>query len=198
MNKRTVCLTEEQYNNIITTMREGTEYNNIKILPNNKVATALVTEANLGIRISDILNLTMKSFVRDGNKDDGSPRYRLDIIEQKTQKKRTFTVNNELYNFLRDYADEENMRPSDRLFPLTPRAIQIHLQKICSALGYDASISTHSFRKYFATGVYQKNGHDIRLVQTLLQHSSTAITEKYIGISQEQIENAIESQLNLI
>ena len=58
MNKRTVCLTEEQYENIIKTMREGTECKNTKILPNNRVATALVTEANLGIRISDILNLT--------------------------------------------------------------------------------------------------------------------------------------------
>ena len=59
---------------------------------NDRIATALILEANLGLRISDILNLKLCDIVRDGN------RYRLDITEQKTEKKRTFTVPTELYN----------------------------------------------------------------------------------------------------
>ena len=82
MNKKTKALTTEQYKDIIQTMREGfTGFH-----PNERVATALVLEGNLGIRISDIVNLRPCDIVRDGD------RYRLEIVEQKTGKQRVFTV----------------------------------------------------------------------------------------------------------
>lgn len=82
MNKKTKALTTEQYKEIIQTMREGfTGFH-----PNERVATALVLEGNLGIRISDIVNLRPCDIVRDGD------RYRLEIVEQKTGKHREFTV----------------------------------------------------------------------------------------------------------
>ena len=60
----------------IPTMREGfTGFH-----PNERVATALVLEGNLGIRISDILSLRPCDIVRDGD------RYRLEIVEKKTGK----------------------------------------------------------------------------------------------------------------
>ena len=59
-------------------------------------------------------------------------------------------------------------------------------------------ISTHSFRKFFATEIYKSSGYDIALVQHLLQHSSAAITQKYIGIQPQRIEQAIEEHARLI
>lgn len=50
-------------------------------------------EANLGLRISDIVQLRLCDIVKDGN------RYRLAIIEQKTGKARVFTVPLALYQF---------------------------------------------------------------------------------------------------
>ena len=50
MNKKTTALTTEQYREIIIAMREGSSY----FRPNERVATALVLEGNLGLRISDI------------------------------------------------------------------------------------------------------------------------------------------------
>lgn len=80
MNKKTVALTEEQYKLIITTIRQGFICSDGHIVkPNNRVATALSLEANLGLRISDILHLRLSDIIRDGD------RYRLNIIEQKTQ-----------------------------------------------------------------------------------------------------------------
>ena len=58
-------------------------------------------------------------------------------------------------------------------------------------------ISTHSFRKYYATEIYRNNGYNIALVQHLLQHSSAAVTQRYIGIQQREIETAIEKHLCL-
>ena len=62
--------------------------------PNERVATALVLEANLGLRISDIIHLRLADIVKDGE------RYRLSIVEQKTKKARTFTVPLALYQFI--------------------------------------------------------------------------------------------------
>ena len=78
MNKRTIVLTTEQYKEIIQTMREGF----CGCRPNERIATALVLEGNLGLRISDILSLRLSDIVKDGD------RYRLEITEQKTKKKR--------------------------------------------------------------------------------------------------------------
>jgi integrase len=51
---------------------------------------------------------------------------------------------------------------------------------------------SHSARKYFSTKVYIDSGYNISLVQKLLQHSSSSITERYIGISQKDVEMALE------
>ncbi len=56
MNTRTTALTTEQYEEIITTMKTG--FTGCR--PNERVATALVLEGNLGLRISDILTYGLR------------------------------------------------------------------------------------------------------------------------------------------
>ena len=83
------------------------------------------------------------------------------------------------------------------IFPITERAIQKQLAVVCDYLGYKG-ISTHSFRKWYATEIYNANGCDIALVQRLLQHSSTATTQRYIGIEPQRIEEAIQGHARLL
>ena len=92
MNKRTVALSTEQYKEIIHTIKTG--FTGCR--PNERVALALTLEANLGIRISDVVNLRICDIVQDGE------RYRLSITEQKTGKARTFTVPLALYQFINE------------------------------------------------------------------------------------------------
>lgn len=174
------ALTTEQYKAIISAMRNGVG----SIRANERCAVVLTAEANLGMRIGDILKLRLSDIIRDGN------RYRLNVVEEKTGKKRTFTVPDEIYSFFCNYADSRGIGKDDLLFPITERAVQKQLKAVCDLLGYDG-ISTHSFRKWYATDIYESNGHDIVLVQHLLQHSSPMITQRYIGISNEKIEKAI-------
>lgn len=187
MNKKTLALTKQQYAEIIETMRNGF----LGSRPNHKVATALVVEANLGLRISDIVQLRLIDIVKDGE------RYRLDITEQKTQKKRVFTVPKEIYNYIKQYCIDNEIKSTETIFPLTERAIQKHLKLVCDYLGYDG-IGTHSFRKFFATNVYQDNNYNIILVQELLQHSDPKITQRYIGISSKDLESALQKNINLL
>ncbi len=187
MNKKTRALTTEQYKEIITTMRTG--FSGCR--PNERIATALVLEGNLGLRISDIVKLRFCDIVRDGD------RFRLEIVEQKTRKSRTFTVPLVIQQYIENFALRNGIGKNEIIFPITERAVQKQLKIVCDYLGYDG-ISTHSFRKWYATQIYEANGYDITLVQRLLQHSSAAVTQRYIGVEPQRIEQAIENHAQLI
>ena len=187
MNKKTTTLTTEQYKEIIQTMKEGF----CGCHPNERIATALVLEGNLGLRISDILKLRPADIVRDGD------RYRLEITEQKTGKRRVFTVPLVIQQYIENYCLRSGIKRNDLIFPITERAVQKQLAIVCDYLGY-SGISTHSFRKWYATEIYKNNGYDIALVQRLLQHSSAAVTQRYIGIEPQRIEKAIEGHAQLL
>lgn len=186
MNKRTVALTTQQYKEIISAMKKGFAGSR----PNPSIATALMLEANLGLRISDILKLRLSDIVKDGE------RYRLAITEQKTGKARVFTVPLALYQFIRCYCFDHGIPEQRQIFLFTERTVQRHLKTVCDYLGY-RDISTHSFRKYYATEIYKNSRYNIALVQHLLQHSSAAVTQRYIGIQPREVEEAIEKHLQL-
>lgn len=192
MNKKTVALTEEQYKNIIETIHDGFSCSDGHVVkPNERIATALSLEGNLGLRISDILQLRLSAIIHDGN------RYRLNIVEKKTQKKREFTVPIEIYSYIQNYVLKNNINPAARLFAMSERTIQNHLKLVCEYLGYE-NISTHSFRKYFATSIYVNNNYNIELVRVLLQHSSVAMTQRYIGLQSKEIESALQNHVKLL
>lgn len=191
MNKRTVALTDQQYINIITAVKSGFCHAGREYKPNDRISTALTLEANLGMRISDILHLHFCNIIKDGD------RYRLNISKIKTGKERVFTVPDEILQYINDYRIRNHMSEQQRLFDLSERQIQKHLKAACEYLGL-TGISTHSFRKYFATQIYINNGYNIELVRQLLQHSSAAVTQKYIGIQSKQIENALHGHIKLL
>lgn len=192
MNKKTIALTEEQYKEIISTIRAGFICSDGHIVKgNSRIATALTLEANLGLRIGDILQLRLSNIIRDGE------RYRLDIVEQKTNKKREFTVPTDIYIYIQNYALENNINPSAKLFDIGERAVNKHLKLTCDYLGLNG-IGSHSFRKYFASSIYVNNNYDINLVRVLLQHSSTVTTQRYIGLQSKNIENALQNHIKLL
>ena len=187
MNKKTLSLTPEQFSEIIQVIQRG--FLNHRPAPH--LAACLVLEANLGLRISDIAGkLRLSDIIQDGG------RYRLNIAEQKTGKERVFTVPVAIYLYMQRYCIEQGIGSKEIMFPISIRAVQQRLQDACDYLGLEG-IGTHSFRKFFATQIYQNNGYDIALVQTLLQHSSPAITQRYIGIEPQRIEAALETHIRL-
>ncbi len=166
-------------------MQENVSFKNVSRI------LVVVLEGNLGLRISDILSLRLSDIVRDGD------RYRLEITEQKTKKKRVFTVPLVIQQYIENYCLRNGIGKTERIFNLTERAISKQLALVCDYLGFEG-IGTHSFRKWYATEIYKNNGYDITLVQRLLQHSSASITQRYIGIEPQRIEEAIEGHAQLL
>lgn len=192
--KTTVAVTEQEYRDIIQTLASG----GAGFRPKKSVAVALMVEANLGLRIEDVLALKLSDMILDGD------HRRLNITEQKTGKRRTFTVPTALYQVLQDYAMDNNIKRDELIFPFTERYVQKYLKLACEYLSDSETadhyrlIGTHSFRKFFAQDIYEKNGRDIMLVQKLLQHSSVAVTQKYLLSSQKALNTAIENHVNII
>ena len=192
MNYKTRVLTEEQMFLFIRTIKDGyVRISGKQVRGNKKVAFALSLMANTGLRVSDVVNLRLSDIIRDGN------RYRLDIIEQKTRKKREFTVADEMYRYIQSYALEMGINPRQKLVGLTTRTIQEHIKEAREYLDIEG-VSSHSFRKYFATSVYESNDYNVELVRVLLQHSDLSTTQKYLGVQRKQIEDALHKHIKLI
>ncbi len=141
---------------------------------------------NTGLRVSDILLLNI-SDVKDKNN--------VVIREKKTGKYKKFPLNNKLRYLIQDYLkDFGGYRLNTPLF-LGDKGSRMHrsvvyrfLNETVNALNLEVgAIGTHTMRKTFGYHHY-KQFNDIALLQRILNHSSPAITLRYIGISQEEID----------
>lgn len=188
-NKKTRAVSKQELEQIITTIRTGFVLSTgERFRPNERIAVALTLQANLGLRIGDIVKLRLSDIVLENG------RYHLQIIEQKTGKARNFTVPQEVYIFIQSYALKRGIKPTQRLFDLTVRAVQNHLQKVCKFIELER-ISTHSFRKFFAQEIFESNSYDLTIVKELLQHSSLAVTQRYLGVSSQKVEQALQKHI---
>lgn len=186
MNKRCLALSDEQYRESVELLRNGFVLEGVNIKPNPRIATIVVLQASLGLRLGDVLRLKMDSFIKEGS------RWKINIKEQKTGKLRDFTLPVEVYSFIQDYALKNNIGAEAKLFDISERQVERHLNKVFSKMELPLkSYGSHSYRKYYASRVYLENEMNIELVRTLLQHSSVAVTQRYIGISQKTVEDAL-------
>lgn len=182
-------ITIDEYKAIMEAMENGSggrcTESGASYRANPRVALALRVQATTGLRIGDVLSLRLSNFVKEGG------RYHFTgLREQKTGKERAFPVPFEVVDALRDYAEQNNIGKDSPLFPLTVRGVQKYLKTITEDLCLD-DVSTHSFRKLFATLQYENSGHNIELVRRLLQHSSARTTQKYLGVTEDEIEQAL-------
>lgn len=183
----TRAITDEEFKAIISNIRNGyTDNQGIPHAPNNQVADILVLEANLGCRIGDIVSLRHDSFICDGG------RWKLNIYEEKTNKKRSFIIPQPV----KDMIDKISYGKDGRLFSIEKPAVWKQVRNVTRFLGLQ-DVSTHSLRKYCANKLYDKTGHDIETVCEFLQHSSIKVTRRYIRRSDAQLENAISSIVSI-
>lgn len=185
--QETRAISPEEYKEIIDTMRQGGAGFN----PNERAAMALILEANLGIRISDICKLRLCDIIRENGK------WRLSIVEQKTGKLRTFRVPDEVRQYIVEYCYRHGVKETEPVVQIARRSVQDALKKVTNYLDMER-VGTHSFRKYFATQIYENTGHDVALVREILQHSSLETTQRYLKINSAQVEEALKKHVNML
>ena len=177
----------DEYMTIITLCQKGFTYKDeygVKHIfrPNKQLAMTFMLQANLGLRISDVLKLKPSTFKND----------KLEVIEKKTGKLQYRTINRNLKELIYEYALENNIKSNDYLIQVKVRAIQKQLSIIANYLNL-TNISSHSFRKLFGVTVYNKTNGNIELLKELFNHSSISTTQRYIKVSQKQIDELSSS-----
>ena len=139
---------------------------------------------NCGLRISDIIAL---------NTGDVRNKTHIQIIEKKTGKFKKFPINTKLKPMLDEYT--KGKRTDEPLFKTIfnnrmDRFAAYHIiQDACKAAGLEEKVGTHTLRKTFGYHHYKKF-KDVAMLQKIFNHSSPAITLRYIGIEQDQIEES--------
>jgi integrase len=81
---------------------------------------------------------------------------------------------------------------------LTRQTVWTVLSKLNDVLGTVKRIACHSLRKVFARGLYYSSGKDIGLLMTVIGHSSPAMSLRYIGINDDDENNAVNSWLDAL
>lgn len=138
-----------------------------------------------GLRISDILNLKVK---------DVKDRRKITVRAIKTGKQRNIAINKELLKDFKDYcetkADGEYLITSREGTnkPITRDMAYKIMRDIAEKFNLE-NIGTHSLRKTFGYHYYNKT-KDIATLQSLYNHTHPSITLRYIGITQNMIDQA--------
>lgn len=138
---------------------------------------------NTGMRVNDLLKLKVK---------DIKGKKRLLIYEGKTDKKReVFLVNiyEELNTYISTLSGEWLFPSREGNKPISRIQAYNQLKKASDMAGVE-SVGTHTMRKTFGYWFY-KQYKDVATLQNILNHNKPDVTLRYIGISQEEIEQKL-------
>ncbi|MCM1056403.1 MAG: tyrosine-type recombinase/integrase [Firmicutes bacterium] len=143
---------------------------------------------NTALRISDILHLTWTD-VFNGKK----VKSHIVVREQKTGKENRILLNAELRRILEEYYRRcHRKKDSPYLFPSPRKAgaplsrFQAYriIRRAAKEQGLE-HISCHSLRKTFGYHAW-KQGTQPALLMSIFNHSSWAVTTRYLGIAQDE------------
>ncbi|MGY4328413.1 integrase/recombinase XerC [Bradyrhizobium sp. LB7.2] len=140
-----------------------------------------------GLRISEALGLTRREVPRPGEGD-------VLIVTGKGNKTRMVPVLQNVLALVQEYVAmcpyplpaEGPIFLGARGGPLSPRIIQLAMERLRGALGLPDSATPHALRHSFATHLLSRGG-DLRAIQELLGHASLSTTQIYTGIDSERL-----------
>ncbi|MBQ0089031.1 MAG: tyrosine-type recombinase/integrase [Prevotellaceae bacterium] len=149
-----------------------------------------------GLRISDLLSLTWEQILGES----------FSLYEKKTGKHREIKVNAGVGEHIRDCFAALKIRDSKEKCFLNKYGDVISIQRVNVILkeirvkyglvGID-HFSTHSFRKTFGRKVVEMAGENSEMasikLSEIFNHSSTAITRRYLGFRHQELQEVYES-----
>lgn len=163
---------------------------------------ALTLSCNIGRRCSDYLGLKWSDVM---NPNTGLYRSHLQIQEKKTKKYSSTKINDSCKNAFDRYISKTGCEPavnySEYVFlqlsgthkgkVMSYAGHMKALKKAADAVGIEHNVGTHSGRKTFGSFSAEMHPNDPNRMQTIqaaFGHSSEAVTSRYIGLTQQNID----------
>jgi len=173
---------------------------NLKEESNPRNYLLFVMGCNIALRISDLLSLKVKDIINP----KGNIETHLHVKEGKTGRPAKIYINNTVREALNYYLNKsKGIDPDSYLFKSersNKRLDRVRawglIQEWTKAVGLEGErYGTHTLRK---TWGYQarKQGLSIEQISEKLGHKSVTVTRRYIGISQEEI-NQVEKEVEI-
>jgi integrase len=168
----------------------------------------LVVGINTALRISDLLQLRIGDFIDE----QGMIQERFSIREEKRDKRNVVVINasirEAMEKFLLAYPDitqnadhyvffSTRNSKTYRNFARPISRIQAWrlIAEMCENVGLNGNYGTHTLRKTWGYHARQ-NGVPLELIMAKLNHSNIAMTKRYLGITDDELQ-AIAEGLNL-
>ncbi|RQD63182.1 MAG: site-specific integrase [Desulfonatronovibrio sp. MSAO_Bac4] len=151
---------------------------------------------NNGLRIGDILKLKVKQV------QGLRPGETLRIREQKTDKDNILLINKAVHRALDDHLASAGLEPDDYLFkskkgsgPLTVSAANRLVKSWCKTINLRGNYGTHSLRKTFGYIQRIKYGVGFEVLCKRFNHSSPAVTMRYLGIEDKEVNGILMNEI---
>jgi integrase len=161
---------------------------NLKITGNYKMLLLIGIGAYMGLRIG---NIRVMKWVQLLNVDQ------VDVIENKTGKLRTVTINLALKELIRYCYSKLNVHTDSFIFsnsfgkPLSRQSLNKNLHKVLNHHSVAVTGgSSHCLRKSFGRRIWQSNNRSesaLILLGTIFQHTNINTTKIYLGINKQEI-----------
>ena len=146
---------------------------------------------NSGLRVSALLRLKLN----DITDETGCPAKRIRIREKKTGKEKNFPVTKKCQAAIELYLGTlAAPKPNAPVFlskkggPITRQAAWQILNAAAEAVGIKENIGTHTLRKTWGYHSYNA-GAPLEVIQAALNHTSPKDTLRYIGITQDDVDD---------
>lgn len=149
---------------------------------------------NFALRIQDLLRLR----VRDVRNEDNTIKDFLFVRESKRGRQRRIKINAGAREALEYYFGRVKAAADDYLFPNSRNGnrplsrVQAYrlINQWVEAVGLtEGRYGTHSLRKTWGYQARKHHGVPIELIMEKLGHESPAVTKRYIGITDDEIED---------
>lgn len=151
---------------------------------------------NSAYRISDLIRVQYHHLIDEKQK----VRSHLSMIEQKTKKENKVALSKGVRKAILSYVATHYSGDFDEYVFKSRKGVNQHIRReqawqiisdAASEIGLE-NIGTHSLRKTF--GYHQiKRGTNITLLMKMFNHSSESVTLRYIGITQDDMDAAVQA-----
>ena len=156
-----------------------------------------VMGVNSGLRVQDLLALRVAD-VRGLKLGD-----RIPIREKKTGKPNVLIANKEIVAGLDEYlgdikADDKHFlfkSRKGRNYPLTTLSVTKKVKAWAAAINLKGNFGAHTLRKTWTYHQRREFGVSWEVLAKRLNHSSPAVTRRYLGVQDEEVEEVLMNSL---